>query len=92
MSNTFRSRKYARRSFDVVAFVLGMSMGLARVDGVLLIERLDGLRGIGGFDGDAGRLVKVLTVGGMGVLDGRSMDSGRFLREKDGDTLESPVR
>ena len=49
-----------------------------------------GLWGIGGFAGDPGRLMNVLTTGVIGVLDGLSIETAKFLCA--GDVDDSPLR
>lgn len=55
----------------------------------LLVDKPDGLSGMLGLVGDPGRLANALTIGGIGVLDGRSMGTVKFLND---DADESPLR
>jgi hypothetical protein len=55
-------------------------------------DRPDGLRGIVGFVGDPGRLENVSAMGVIGVLEGLSIGTVKFLNEAAADADISPLR
>lgn len=65
---------------------------MALVGVVTAEESPEGLSGAFARVGDAGRLLKTLVVGVIGVLDGLSMCSAKFLKLADGDEGTSPFR
>ena len=57
-----------------------------------VFDRPEGFNGTVDLVGEAGRLLKLLTVGVTGVLDGRSMGTVKLLNEVRGDADDSPVQ
>jgi len=82
------ARRYANRSFGEALSVTGrISFPLGDLNGIgkELPASPSGLCGIGGLAGDPGRLTNVLTTGVIGVLDGRSIATAKFLCGGDAD-------